>query len=187
MASRLGWRILLVLAALGSAIALIVTRPAKLGLDLQGGTQILLEAEDARGRPVTDDTLDRTLEVLRRRVDQLGVSEPNLQRAGSRRVIVELPGVDDPEEALEVIGRTAQLEFRLVLGGEDQSNDGVTDSATESDELVVTDEEGSSITLGPAAVTGAAVRNARAVIDPQTGGWHVELQFRSDGAEEWAH
>ena len=52
--------------------------------------------------------------MLRRRVDQLGVAEPTLQRAGDRRVIVELPGVDDPQQAVEVIGRTAQLTFHQV-------------------------------------------------------------------------
>jgi len=93
-----------------------VTRPARLGLDLRGGTQIVLEAADSPDRQVDGDTLARTLEVLRRRVDQLGVAEPTLQRSGDRRVIVELPGVYDPKEAVEVIGRTAQLAFHPVLG-----------------------------------------------------------------------
>lgn len=187
MASRLGWRTLLVLAALGGAIALVVTRPPRLGLDLRGGTQILLEASDTLRQRVNDDTVDRTLEVLRRRVDQLGVSEPNLQRTGSRRIIVELPGVDDPEEALEVIGRTAQLEFRPVVGLAEQPAPGSRETTADSETLVVTDEEGGSLTLGPAVVTGAAVGDALAVIDPQTSGWYVQIEFRRDGAEEWAN
>jgi SecD/SecF fusion protein len=186
VASRLGWRTLLVLAALSGAIAVIVTRPVRLGLDLRGGTQVLLEAKDTPRQRANDDTVERTLEVLRRRVDQLGVSEPNLQRTGSRRIIVELPGVDDPEEALEVIGRTAQLEFRPVTGFADQPQSGSTETATDSGETVATDEEGGSLNLGPAAVTGAAVRDARAMIDPQTGGWHVQIEFRGDGVKEWA-
>ena len=100
----------------GAAGWMVVTRPARLGLDLRGGTQIVLEAKDSPDRRVDGDTVARTLEVLRRRVDQLGVAEPTLQRSGERRVIVELPGVYDPEEAVEVIGRTAQLTLHPVLG-----------------------------------------------------------------------
>jgi SecD/SecF fusion protein len=95
---------------------MVVTRPARLGLDLRGGTQIVLEAKDSPDRRVDGDTVARTVEVLRRRVDQLGVAEPTLQRSGERRVLVELPGVYDPAEAVEVIGRTAQLTFHPVLG-----------------------------------------------------------------------
>src|SRR5919199_6808005 len=114
MARHLGWRLLAVIVLLCAAAALVLTRPARLGLDLRGGTQIVLEAADTARQRVDRDTLDRTVEVLRRRVDQLGVSEPTLQRAGERRVIVELPGVYDPGEAVKVIGRTAKLEFHPV-------------------------------------------------------------------------
>jgi SecD/SecF fusion protein len=100
---------LVVVAALAAGVVLAVSRPVRLGLDLRGGTQIVLEAQDTPSQQVDDDTASRTLEVLRRRVDALGVSEPTLQRSGERRIIVELPGVADPEEALAVIGRTAQL------------------------------------------------------------------------------
>src|ERR671931_447903 len=115
MPRHLGWRLVAVLLVLGAAGWMVVTRPARLGLDLRGGTQIVLEASDSPGRRVDGDTLARTLEVLRRRVDQLGVAEPTLQRSGDRRVIVELPGVYDPKEAVKVIGRTAQLAFHPVL------------------------------------------------------------------------
>src|SRR5215216_5560807 len=116
MFRHLGWRVLAVLLVLGAAGWLVATRPARLGLDLRGGTQIVLEAKDGPDRKVDSDTVARTLEVLRQRVDQLGVAEPALQRSGDRRVLVELPGVYDPAEAVEVIGRTAQLSFHPVLG-----------------------------------------------------------------------
>src|SRR6266545_4396540 len=115
MSRHLGWRLFAVIVVLGAAAALALTRPARLGLDLRGGTQIVLEASDTARQKVDRDTVDRTLEVLRRRVDQLGVTEPTLQRSGDRRVIVELPGVYDPAEAVKVIGRTAQLAFHPVL------------------------------------------------------------------------
>lgn len=72
MASHLGWRFIFILLVLIGAVALVVTRPIRLGLDLRGGTQIVLEAKDTARQRVNDDTVDRTLEVLRRRVDQLG-------------------------------------------------------------------------------------------------------------------
>lgn len=111
----------------------------------------------------------RTLEVLRRRVDPLGVTEPTLQRSGERRVIVELPGVYDPEEAVEVIGRTAQLTFHPVLGLAEPAAEepATTRPPADGDELVLADEEGGRLRLGPAALTGEAVGDARAELDAQ--------------------
>lgn len=92
------------------------------GLDLAGGVHIVLEAEDRPDSPVTDESMDMALEVIRRRVDALGVAEPVLQRVGSNRIAVDLPGAN-PGEAREVIGRTAILEFKdpdgnlIVTGG----------------------------------------------------------------------
>ncbi|MDR2137801.1 MAG: protein translocase subunit SecD, partial [Synergistaceae bacterium] len=86
-----------------------------LGLDLKGGAHIILQAQDTPENPIGDDGLDRLLAVLRNRVDQYGVAEPVIQKSGKDRVIVDLPGVQDPSAALELIGKTALLEFREVL------------------------------------------------------------------------
>ncbi|MDP9145486.1 MAG: protein translocase subunit SecD, partial [Actinomycetota bacterium] len=102
------WRLFLTVVSIGAAIYVVVSTPIKLGLDLRGGTQIVLEAQDTAEVTVDSDVTGRTLEVLRRRVDAFGVAEPTLQISGDRRIIIELPGVDDPDQALEVIGRTAQ-------------------------------------------------------------------------------
>jgi SecD/SecF fusion protein len=180
------WRVLAVLAVIGASVYLVMTRPAKLGLDLRGGTQIVLEASATEEQDLNDDTMSRTLEVLRRRVDQLGVSEPNLQRSGEERILIELPGVTDPDEALEVIGRTAQLTFHPVEevvatpeGGNNQNEN--------EDELVLPDESGASLRLGPPALTGDAVGEAEAVVDTQTGSnWSVSIEFRDEGGRQWA-
>jgi SecD/SecF fusion protein len=180
---HLGWRLVAVLLVLGAAGWLAVTRPARLGLDLRGGTQIVLEAGAGSDRNVDGDTLTRTLEVLRRRVDQLGVAEPTLQRSGQRRVIVELPGVYDPKQAVEVIGRTAQLAFQPVLGlaGPD------AERSAAGDGLVLPDEGGGRLRLGPAAVGGEAVGDARAELDPQLQArWQVAIRFQGDGGRRWA-
>jgi SecD/SecF fusion protein len=181
MRRHLGWRLVAVLLLLGAAGALVLTRPARLGLDLRGGTQIVLEASDTDRRQVDRDTLDRTLEVLRRRVDQLGVAEPTLQRSGDRRVIVELPGVDDPAAAVALIGRTAQLAFHPVLGQAENA------AKAGAGELVLADEDGTRLRLGPAALDGDAVGDARAGLDQQTGStWQVEVDFRDGGERRWA-
>ena len=82
-----------------------------LGLDLQGGTHVVLEAVDTPDAPVDDNAVQKAMDIIRDRIDRLGVSEPVLQRASDRRIVVELPGVKNSAEALEVIGRTALLEF----------------------------------------------------------------------------
>ncbi|WP_394345547.1 protein translocase subunit SecD [Actinorugispora endophytica] len=91
--------------------------PPHLGLDLSGGTQIVLETQDGEdGTEANAENTDKVVEVLRNRIDSLGVSEATMSRSGENRIIVELPGVQDPTEAAEIIGQTAQLTFHPVLG-----------------------------------------------------------------------
>lgn len=80
------------------------------GLDLAGGVRVVLEAEDTVEAPVTPEAMSTAVEVIRQRVDSLGVVEPSIRQMGVDRIEVELPGAD-PDRALEVIGRTAKLEF----------------------------------------------------------------------------
>jgi SecD/SecF fusion protein len=183
-----GWRLLVAIAILGGAVFMAVTRDPNLGLDLRGGTQIVLEAQQGPDRPVDERGMDRTLESLRRRVDALGVAEPSLQRSGDRRIIVELPGVTDPTQAREVIGRTAQLAFHPVLGtaAAPATAPGATTTTAPRGEGVLTDEQGQPIRVGPAALDGDLVGDARAAVDPRTGRWHVEVDFRGDGGARWA-
>jgi SecD/SecF fusion protein len=139
----LRWRAVVVIAVLAATGGLMATRSARLGLDLRGGPQIALEARETDRQKIDGDTMNRTLEVLRRRVDQLGVAEPTLQRSGDRRIIVELPGVKDPDEAVAVIGQTAQLAFHPVLGVEDGGPTTTSSAPAPSGEhsLVLPDEE----------------------------------------------
>jgi preprotein translocase subunit SecD len=89
--------------------------PLKLGLDLQGGMHLALEVDESKGA-VTDksDALDRALKVVRNRIDQFGVAEPVVQRVGEDRIVVELPGIDDPERAEALIKTSAFLTFQIV-------------------------------------------------------------------------
>jgi SecD/SecF fusion protein len=134
--------------------------------------------------------------VLRRRVDVLGVAEPTLQRSGDARVIVELPGLTDPEEALEVIGQTAQLTFHPVLGVGPATEDDAPDAdenddadaegppAADDDEVLeLPDEDGQILQLGPVALTGEAVDSAQPVLGGGGGSlYSVGVDFRGGGA-----
>lgn len=84
----------------------------KQGLDLQGGTHIVLEAEDAGENKVTDDAVERARQILERRINEMGLAEPLIQREGKKRIIIELPGVKDPDQAIKTIGKTAVMEFK---------------------------------------------------------------------------
>ncbi|TDA64549.1 MAG: protein translocase subunit SecD [Clostridia bacterium] len=86
------------------------------GLDLRGGVHVVLQAKPATGQAISDEDMSHLQAVMRQRVDQLGVSEPVLQREGKDRLIVELAGVKDPDQAVELIGKTAMLEFRTIDG-----------------------------------------------------------------------
>jgi SecD/SecF fusion protein len=182
----LGWRTLLTVAVVAAAVVAVVLTPVRLGLDLRGGMQVVLEARAAAERPVDSDTVDRMLKVLRRRVDALGVAEPSLQRSGERRIIVELPGVTDPDEALQVIGRTAQLTFHPVTGvAPSGATEGEVSSAVD-EPLMLRDEDGTLLELGPAALDGNDIDGAQAALADQLGvSWQVQLDFRGEGQARW--
>jgi len=97
------------------------------GLDLQGGTHVVLEAEDTPEAAVNEDAMERVVKIMEKRVNELGLTEPIIQRQGERRIIVELPGIKDPDKAIQVIGKTAMLEFKdedgnTALTGTDLQN-----------------------------------------------------------------
>ncbi len=92
-----------------------IRTPLKLGLDLQGGIHLALELDQSRGAVANpSDALDRALTVIRQRIDEFGVAEPLVQKAGDERIIVELPGERDPARAKSIIQRSAFLEFRIT-------------------------------------------------------------------------
>ena len=108
---RTGSLIFIVVVAFGALLATILTDSSpELGLDLQGGASVVLQPPEG----TESDALDQAIEIIRSRVDALGVAEPDIVRQGST-VLVELPGVKDQQRALEIVGQTAELRFRPVL------------------------------------------------------------------------
>lgn len=88
----------------------------KQGLDLQGGTHVVLEAVDTPEAKVDEDAVQRVVKIIEKRVNEIGLTEPIIQRQGERRIIVELPGIKEPEKAIEMLGKTALLEFQDESG-----------------------------------------------------------------------
>jgi SecD/SecF fusion protein len=113
-------RYFVILAALVAAVAGIVIlgvfRQPTLGLDLQGGLEVVLEARPERGEELTEEDLDRSVEIIRDRVDKLGVAEPEIRKQGSDQIAVALAGVFDQARAADVIGQTAVLAFYDLQG-----------------------------------------------------------------------
>jgi SecD/SecF fusion protein len=104
--------LLTVVGLMIASVVVIATKPTRLGLDLQGGVQLVYEARPTKQQPVVNaDGLERALDIMRDRVDALGVSEPELQRSGEDQIDVSLPGVKNSERAADQVGTTAQMFF----------------------------------------------------------------------------
>jgi SecD/SecF fusion protein len=86
------------------------------GLDIQGGLSVILTAQETPDTQVTDEVMDRAELIVRNRVDRLGASEVSIQRQGADSILVQLPGIDNAQEALDALGSTGQLEIMDVLG-----------------------------------------------------------------------
>lgn len=126
----------------------------RLGLDLKGGVQVRLEAPEN----VTAEDMAKAVAIIDNRVNALGVTEPEIRREGTNRILIELPGVEDPEEAVDLIGKTALLEFIRVDTGE----------------VVVTGRDLKNALEG--------------MDSSQVAGkdYHVSLEFNSEGSEKFA-
>ena len=205
--------VFVVLLAGASLAGLLVfnARP-KLGLDLQGGLSVVLTAKGEADA----DVLDRTVEIIRNRVDSLGAQEPDISRSGTENIIVQLPGIADPERALEIVGKTAQLRFREVKGTrplgpveeaaakaghrpgtkaferfvnrELRKEDWAITNDDPSDKDVVFPSADDELLykLGPAEVAGGDVAKADPQFDQTGQGWLVLLQLSGDGAKKFS-
>src|SRR5215213_11967236 len=103
--------LLLVAGLLAASVAVIATKSTRLGLDLKGGVSLIYQAKPTKQSAVTGEAVDRTLDIMRERVDQLGVAEPEIQRSGEDQIDVSLPDVQNADEAAQQVGTTAQMYF----------------------------------------------------------------------------
>ena len=164
MPSSFRWRVPLTLTVIAFAAwyTFPLSKRISLGLDLQGGMHLVLKVDtsklppEAKGKDVTGIAL----EVVRNRIDQFGVREPLIQRQGTDRILVQLPGVTDRERALKLIGQTALLEFKLVSDNQRVLQQALGGNVPKGFELAE-DEEGSPLLLDTeGALTGGILSDA---------------------------
>jgi preprotein translocase subunit SecD len=159
----------------------------------QDGVLVPLALRDQQAQSFRKQAVAQALETIRNRIDQFGVSEPDIRPEGEERILIQLPGIKDPQRAIDLIGKTAQLEFKLVA--EDvaprDAKDGKTPAGTKvypmshldpatgrssTEEIVLKDR-----TL----MTGEAITNAQVQIDHQYNTPYVSLEFDSNGARHF--
>src|SRR5436190_18253005 len=103
----------IVLAVVGAVLLIVPGSPAHkkttLGLDLQGGLEVVLKAVPPKNHPLTPEDLDRSVSIMQDRINKLGVSEPEIRKQGKNQIVIQLAGVHDPAKAAAIIGKTAQL------------------------------------------------------------------------------
>ena len=152
------WAIVIIIIV---SIATILTKPTKLGLDLVGGSRLVLEAAPANG-VVTPDMMSSLQFAIENRVNGLGVAETVVQRLGDKRLVVEIPDVTDLEQATAFIGETAELEFKepVMVNGE--------------------------MEWKSTGLTGKDLDKAMVGSDSRTGQWSVQLEFNNQGTKKFA-
>jgi len=154
----------------------------RLGLDLRGGLQALLEVPE--GVTVTAADLETTKTILESRVNALGVSEVNMQVAPPRRIVAEFPGIDNPEEVVAAVKQTGMLEFvefgdtRLPDGTAIKTDQGNTGSATPATDTTTKPEE----RVWHTVMTGAALKTIN-VQPAQTGGYEISFTLKDDSSK----
>ncbi|WP_036491466.1 protein translocase subunit SecD [Nocardioides sp. CF8] len=175
-------RFLLVLGLLGGCLALSLNQKPNLGLDLRGGAQFVFQATGTESTEATAENVDKTVEVLRGRVDALGVAESTLVRQGDDRILVELPGVTNDEEAQEAeerIGQTARLTVHPVVATVASADA----KPSKKGNLVVPDADGGFIEVGPTALEGEDITDANAATPTNGVGYVVNVDFSNQGSD----
>ncbi len=143
-----------------------ISHAIKLGLDLRSGTHMLLVVEKPKDNPnyvITDDDIAQTIQVLTRRLNPKGVSEIIIQRAGSNKIVVDIPEQTDPQEAIKLVTKTAYLEFKV------EYYDPITDTKT-----------------WKTVLTGKYLKRAKVTIDSRTNMPVVAFEMNAEGARKFA-
>ncbi|AFY37853.1 protein-export membrane protein SecD [[Leptolyngbya] sp. PCC 7376] len=203
--------IVAILFLVAIAVTILVTLPPQLGLDLRGGAQLTIQVQPAENsdRAVTEADTTAVKRVIENRINGLGVAEAITQLVGTDRVLVQLPGVTNPEQAERVLGGTAQLEFRPLRPGteaefatqyqtlqqlqlqvlilrEDENADGNVDEINQLEEAIASLNETILGFYDPVGLTGENVTSAQPAPLQSGTGWQVFINFNSDGSDIFA-
>ncbi len=191
MERRTIYKIILTLAmvALAAYFAFPLNKRINLGLDLKGGMHLVLRVDTSSlAMQAREGAVDRALEVIRNRIDEFGVREPSIQKQGEGAIVVQLPGVTDRQRAIDLIGKTALLEFKLVSTDTDKLKQAMEGSPPEGFELKRAQDDDEPLLIEKQAVlTGDTLTQASVRFDQsQFNEPIVALQFNSDGAKKFA-
>ncbi len=180
---------ILLLVGLCAYYSFPLEKRINLGLDLKGGMHLLLKVDTSHlTGSAKEDAADRAIEVIRNRIDEFGVRETSIQKQGADEIVVQLPGVTDRDRALEIIGRTALLEFKLVSADQDKLKAALDGNVPEGFELKRSGEDDEPLLLESKAVlsgdslTNAAVHFSSAEFNEPV----VNLQFNAEGSKKFA-
>ena len=191
MERKLIYKILLILGIVGlcAYYTFPLNKRINLGLDLQGGMHLLLKVDTSHLEGQAKlDACDRAVEVIRNRIDEFGVRETSIQKQGEDEIVVQLPGVTERERAIDIIGKTAMLEFKIVPNDTDKLKTALAGTIPDGYELKYTLDENEPLLLEKQAVlTGDALTNASVRFDQsQFNEPIVALQFNAAGAKKFA-
>lgn len=192
MVKNLRMKFLMIIGAilLSAYFTFPLEKRINLGLDLRGGMHLVLRVENEKlPAEKRNDAVLKAIEILRNRIDSLGVGETVIQRQGEKQILVQLPGVTDRNKALEMIGRVAQLEFRLVVDDPTKLKDALAGQVPQGLILKTVKKEGNEPILleDKVALSGETVTDARVDFDSNGFGTpHISLTFGSQGANQFA-
>lgn len=159
-----------------------------LGLDLKGGMHLVLNVETEKlAVTARNDAVLRAMEILRNRIDSMGVGETVVQRQGENQVIVQLPGITDRAKALDIVGRVAHLEFKMVNTEPAKLRDALAGNVPVGYELKQTKKDNENVLVSKDAILqGEAIADARVDLDSNGFEPKIALSFNSLGTKEFA-
>ena len=182
-------------------------RMLNLGLDLRGGSSLLLELDVSKlpGNEPLHEAMARAIEIIRNRIDQYGVAETSITKQGDKWIMIQLPGVSNPQRAEELIGKTAMLEFRIVKNDQSVAQEAfskleATENPFDDDgnldpeiaklvpqgyQIMRSKEGGPTLVESAVEVTGADLEDARVVMMGENGYSEVSFRFNTDGAQKF--
>jgi preprotein translocase subunit SecD len=168
----------------------LVSKSLNLGLDIRGGMNLILELETDKlpNKLSLYDAQQQSIEIIRNRIDQFGVAEPLITRQGDKWITVQIPGIKDPDRAIDLIGKTALLEFKLVddkiVVSDYMDDKGEIDitKVPEDIEIIKGKDYGYYALKKNSQLTGAMLSNAEVKVGGDYGAPYVALNFNREGA-----
>ncbi len=190
MSKNLRTRFLIILGVIVACVAFVwpIQKRINLGLDLKGGMHLVLKVDTSKlAEKAKDDAVLRAMEILRNRIDSMGVGETSIQRQGIDQILVQLPGVTDREKAVDMVKRVAHLEFRLVDSDPIKLKDALGGKIAEGLELKYTkgDNKEAVLVHTQSPMQGDAISDAKVDFDSSSMLPKISLSFNTKGTKDF--